>query len=253
MISRFHGVLGRWPVLDREWGTAELEASPRKLMKRPRRKKAVKPEQAAAEVIAAEYLSYEQVCVLWDAASFMAQQFGIWFNMRVTIRHVGGVVGDKTAAEIVGTLLQRLSMKMRGHGAWHWIYVHEFGLHGRTDILLHVPDEQRVEVRRWLLDNFRRRHLPSSDSQNLRVGRVMDLLGVRRHRLHFQYMQYLCRGLNPDCGAQDEHGREGAVLNLLRVPSRWRRPIGAVPPDGRVSGSQRGSARVRSVAATRSE
>ncbi|ACA16012.1 DNA-directed DNA polymerase [Methylobacterium sp. 4-46] len=233
LISRFHGYLGPLPVPSEARGAAGPGVTTDSLMKRPRRARAQTPAKAIGAGTVAEHLTYAQACVLWDAASFMAQEFGVWFNMRVTIRHVEGRIGDRTAAEIVGTLLQRLSMKLRGRGAWHWIYVHEFAPRGRTDILLHVLDEQRVEVRRWLLDNFRRGHLPPGDSRTLRVGRLLNLPEARHHRLHFRYMRYLCRGLDPDCMARDERGREGAVLDLLRVLARWRRSIGTVPPGGR--------------------
>jgi DNA polymerase-3 subunit gamma/tau len=233
LISRFHGYLGPLPVPTEARGAAGPGAPAEKSMTRSRRARIQVPAKDTGPGAASERLTYEQACVLWDAASFMTQEFGVWFNLRVTIRHVAGRVGDTTASEIVGTLLQRLSMKLRGRGAWHWIYVHEFGPHGRTDILLYVPDEQRVEVRRWLLDNFRRRHLPCGDSRTLRVGCLMNLPEARRHRLHVRYMRYLCRGLDPDCRARDEHGRDRTVLDFLRVPPRWRRPIGAVPPGGR--------------------
>jgi DNA polymerase-3 subunit gamma/tau len=107
------------------------------------------------------YLTLREAAHIWDAASFLAQEYGVYLNTRVLVKHGSlGISTEGAAAAFNSQLLRRLSARLldwTGHEL-HWLYVHsrtrEESL--TTTIAMHIPEDFVAWSEEWLFEWFLR-------------------------------------------------------------------------------------------------
>ena len=200
------------------------------------------------------YLTWPQVRPFWEIGSFLPQQFGRLFNLRLTLRHRAlGIADHRDGAHLVSNLTDELGARIEywePGSSYHWVYRHEADMAGGlvSRILLSVPDRKLNAVIDWLRRfTARRAKAAIADLSDLRGGmdpgdnevsmtsdRVL-LISYRRAgadadlmRFHWQGIRSLSRCLASDLVERDHNGKRRPLVDLLHIPSRWRGPVGIV-------------------------
>jgi DNA polymerase III subunit gamma/tau len=191
------------------------------------RKRAAKSDRSLNQV---------QAESIYDMATFLPQEHGLLFNTRIMLDHARlGVNNETEASKLVSQLTHELSIRVRSwaRGASaHWIYVHRLQDGGiMTDIIVHIPQDALVHIERWL------------------AGRLQDLCGdlalvagawsidaatpgratghdVNRFQRHWYLVRPIWGGLDPEIMDWDEKGRRVPLVDLLKVPTKARKPVG---------------------------
>jgi DNA polymerase-3 subunit gamma/tau len=200
------------------------------------------------------YLTWPQVRPLWEIGSFLPQQFGLLFNLRLTLRHRAlGIAGHRDGAHLVSKLTDDLGARIEywdPGASYHWVYRHETDIMGGlvSRILLSVPDRDILSAIDWLHRfTARRAKAAITDLSDLRGGTDLGdheisvtsdralLISYRRagadanlKRFHWQGIRSLSRCLDPDFVERDENGAKRSLVDLLHIPSRWRGSVGLV-------------------------
>lgn len=176
------------------------------------------------------FLPWKKVRPIWDIGSFLPQEFGVLFNVRLTLRHSMLQIQDQAeAAALVSELTHRLADRVRYWSptkACHWAYQHEADHSGvlRSRLLMAMPDELLGRALDWLAKFMLGRSRDSNDALLISTRRARsheDLV-----RFHWQGIRAMSRCLDPAASARDEKGNIAPLLDLLRIPVRWRGPIG---------------------------
>lgn len=191
------------------------------------------------------FLSKSQVQDLWDAASFLVQEYGVLLNTRIVIFHERDEhpgVGTTLVSELVhemGLALRRWAP--RACERFHWLYVHQRGSKTgfSTVIVAHIPSELAADAKAWLLGRFLSKRL--SQVQALRCVKMRVPQFNREYsrvRWHFHLVRLLSRSLDPDIKVRVDGDRR-ALIDVLRIPVCLRERFSAarVPQERRVSES----------------
>jgi hypothetical protein len=242
-----------------------------------RRGREANPELEQGQAVATAppsqtYLSWPQVRPFWEIGSFLPQQFGLLFNLRLTINHRAlGISDHREGARLVSNLTDELGGRIEywGPGSpYHWVYRHEADRAGNllSRILLSIPDHLLDPAIDWL-DRFAVRRTKSRDVAMLSdpVGGTSERESVPCHsersvvasdqalmisswragseaariRFHWQGIRALSRCLAPDLVGRDEAGLRRPLVELLQIPRRWRGAVGHVAaPQGRGASRQ---------------
>ena len=189
---------------------------------------------ASQRAAAAGYLSWPEVKPIWEIGSFLPQQFGLHFNVRLTLSYKAlGICEHGAATQLLSDLTHDLGARI----AWweqerlHWVYRHEADREGEllSRVLLAVPNRQLALSLRWLNRFVARR---AGARVNARPARAL-LVSCRPNagrgelvRFHWQGVRALSRGLDPTLTGRDEEGNKRPLVDLLRIPACWRGPIG---------------------------
>lgn len=200
------------------------------------------------------FLSWPQVRPFWEIGSFLPQQFGLLFNLRLTVNHRAlGISDHRDGARLVSDLTDELGGRIEywePGSPYHWVYRHEANLDGGlvSRILLSIPDHLLDGAIGWL-HRFAARRTKSGNANlsglrddpefggygNSATSDRVLLISYRRAgfdselmRFHWQGIRSLSRCLDPDLVERDEFGARRALVDLLRIPARWRGPIGTV-------------------------
>ncbi len=185
-----------------------------------------------------EYISAQQAQEIYEAATFLMQRYGVTFNAWVEIRHAElGIDTDSAAAELMSALGRELGQLLKswagsdakgnGSGLLHRIMVHErqpkAGL--VSSMVLHVPEGFEARVEAWIFDKFLSRHAPQSWGLDRARSFGFDPHRKRSGQVdaHWALVQRLWRGLDPETRVGSD-----ALIDLLGVPARSRRPAGLV-------------------------
>ena len=115
-----------------------------------------------ATIISKSFLTHEQVAQLWDAGSFLVQEYGVLLNSHLMIFHdqLGG--GEEGVAKrLVSDLLRELNLALKRWApkaceGFHWLRVWD-RLRGDglvSNIALYVPDELIWSAEEWLFERF---------------------------------------------------------------------------------------------------
>lgn len=186
----------------------------------------------------AGFLRVEDAVKLWDAASFMVQNYGILLNSRIVIRHDDFVLKkEKEPAVLMTDLFRELRIRLDGkENPIHWLYVHRYSQKGGlvTDIVTHLPDH-RKDVDLWIRDKFlaRRvtgRHVAESTVSVSRFVRE-NPTPKQAWRRHLTLIRLLC-------GSLDKSDPEAVRLMGLLGNKRVNHSIG-----GKVTAQRRGVSR----------
>jgi|GEM_PF-3033491 len=185
----------------------------------------------------ATYLSWSEAKPIWDIGSFLPQQLGLLFNVRLTLRYPAlGIRQHEAATQLLSDLTHDLGARI----AWwepgcrlHWVYRHEADREGGllSRILLAVPDRQVAQTLRWLDRFIARRTVAGarikSDSEPALLASGRSNAGQSELvRFHWQGVRALCRCLDPGLTGRDQDGVKHPLVDLLRIPVCWRGQIG---------------------------
>ena len=189
---------------------------------------------------AAGYLSWPEVKPIWEIGSFLPQQFGLLFNVRLTLNYEAlGIHEHGAATQLLSDLTHDLGARI----AWweqgsrlHWVYRHEADHEGKllSRVLLAVPGGQVALSLRWLTRFAARRAGAGGPSKcwsqrALRTSYRLNAVRSEQVRFHWQGVRALSRGLDPRLIERAEDGKKRPLVDLLRLPARWRGPIGELP------------------------
>ncbi|MGQ0686563.1 DNA polymerase III subunit [Bradyrhizobium sp.] len=207
------------------------------------------------------YLSWPQVKEIWEIGSFLPQQFGLLFNLRLTVNHrTLGIFDHRAGARLVSDLTDELGGRIEywePGSPYHWVYRHEADSAGNlvSRVLLSIPDYLldpaidwlgRFAVRRTKFHDAaiptgltgranERQSVLSGPERGTAVSDRAFLVSSRhagseaaRIRFHWQGIRALSRCLAPDLVERDEAGLRRPLVDLLQIPRRWRGAVGDV-------------------------
>lgn len=217
--------------------------------------------------------SWPQVRPFWEIGSFLPQQFGLLFNLRLTVSHCAlGISDHRVGARLVSDLTDELGRRIEywePGSPYHWVYRHEADVDGElvSRVLLSIPDHLLDAAIDWL-HRFasRRAKAAIADRSDLRdeadfgdngisvtSGRAL-LLSYRRAgvdsdlmRFHWQGIRSFSRCLDPHLVERDENGARRALVDLLHIPARWRGPAGIVTTAQGMGASQKLTRNARKI------
>lgn len=203
------------------------------------------PQRVAAHAEAG-FLGVEDVVKLWNAASFMVQNYGVLLNSRIVIRHDDfALKNEKAPAAFITDLFRELRIRSSGaEDQAHWLYVHRYSqVDGPiTDIVAHLPD-YRTDVDSWIRDKFLARRVIGREVARsaVEVSRFVRENPSRNQawKRHLTLIRLLC-------GSLDKSDPEGARLLGLLGNRRFSHSIGS-----KVTAQQRGVSRGIDVGARR--
>lgn len=176
------------------------------------------------------FLSWDEIRPHWRAASLLPQRYGVLFNLRLTIsRSESDRPNARASAQLVTKLTHELSMRLKdwcgtASPVVHWMYRHEWGEMGqRTRILLSVPDEHIAATLAWLRVKFVPRISRTGDLK-VQIACRPKMSLDDRVRFHWQGVRALSRSLDPKLTARSDLGLVSPLVDLLKIPLRWRAP-----------------------------
>lgn len=193
----------------------------------------VSPEEAAN--ISEFYISARQAADIYEASTFMIQQYGTTFNACILIDHdCLGIRKDRDAIGLVSSLSRELALrwadwspagsKSTERGP-HRICFHERREDGSllSQIILHVPIEFEGSVRRWLNGFFGRLPEFATHTEAVAID-IQPLINPRgRMARHWDLLRGAWGGLSTEWRMEGH-----ALVDLLKVPSRTRRKVGKI-------------------------
>lgn len=173
------------------------------------------------------YLSWGQIKPLWNAASFLPQQYGRFFNLRLNIRHGRKTVDEHAAgAKIVSDLTHQLVMRVNewtgaSDVSVHWAYRHEATLEGAlvTRLALSVPEMHLDRVTAWIEKKFLVRNASAGTDISAAFRGANN---SRRVKFHWDTVRALSRSLDPSLIGTAEAGGRELLVDILGIPLRWR-------------------------------
>jgi DNA polymerase III subunit gamma/tau len=174
--------------------------------------------------------SWQHVKPFWEIGSFLPQCLGALFNFRLTIAHdLSGPGHHDDGANLVSSLTRQLTARVTyraPQAQCHWIYQHEVDAHGAlvSRILMAVPQEQFGYAHEWLGKFASGRNFASRARLSIssRKARMVD----EQLRFHWRGVRALSRCLSPAECARNESGAVVPLVELLKIPERWRGPVG---------------------------
>lgn len=194
---------------------------------RPRRRRIKRP------VLSSASLSWRQFSTTWNAASFLTLEYGVLFNLRVSIAHAGrGSTDHNLGACLVSQLTRQLDMRvsewegpLAKRRVFHWIYHHEATADDElvTRLALSVPPELLPEVNLWIQKFFgKRRWLASIHNFQTSYRSQPDV------RFHWLSVMGLCRTVDERIRVRTDDGRERNIGDIIGLDERVRARLGRV-------------------------
>ncbi|QQO34276.1 AAA family ATPase [Bradyrhizobium diazoefficiens] len=178
------------------------------------------------------FLSWDEIRPHWQAASLLPQRYGVLFNLRLTMSRSELDRPDSDGnAQLVSKLTHELGMRVKdwcgaASPVLHWMYRHEWdGETGqRTRILLSVPDDHVAAALAWLRLKFVPRVSRTSDLK-VQMACRPGMSQEDRVRFHWQGVRALSRSLGPRFTARADLGPICPLVDLLKIPLRWRAQV----------------------------
>lgn len=183
------------------------------------------------------FAMWRSVKAIWDAGSFLPQQYGALFNVRLSIYHAGLSERDHVqGSQMVSDLTHQIGMRLADRwpeaskGKYHWMYRHEADGEGRlvTRLLIAVPDMLVQDVITWMNERFfsSRRHL--LDGAGFSYSYRLSGSAAARLRFHWYSIRILSRSLDPQITARGRDGDLVPLVDLLNIPRRLRKEQGRI-------------------------
>jgi hypothetical protein len=126
-------------------------------------KQTSRPHIKTHEGVDSAYMSVNAATHLWDSASFMAQEFGVYLNTRIILRHDRlDILSETTAARLNSALVTRLSDRLFDWTGTepHWLYAHSRTKEAfSTTVVMHIPADFADFAEDWLFDFFLRKQV----------------------------------------------------------------------------------------------
>lgn len=178
-------------------------------------------------------LTRKQAELIYDAATFLPQEYGVWFNASVQLRHGPlGATDPGSVAALHTTITHELPVRARAvaNGKVHWASVHAAEEDGPvTYLLLHVPEAYLPQLRERI-----GQFLKAERGQAVFDGNawpyeqsVTTNLQTQRN-WHWRAVRDLWHGIDPAVQLMAEDGSRAPLLDLLGVPKFKRASIGEV-------------------------
>ena len=196
-----------------------------------------KAEARKARVSEGFYFDLATAQGVYEAASFLPQQYGVLHNARLSLDHGASGAGDeKSARELASMLLHELGLRLarwEGEGRFFWQLLHRMNGAGDvvTEVAMHVPVASGARAREWIgarLSRLRPHH--SAGALDWRMdeaeyGHAHNSPASRVKR-HWAFVTPLLAGLDPAITHAGPDGAPAPVVDLLGVPAAQQRPAG---------------------------
>jgi DNA polymerase-3 subunit gamma/tau len=182
------------------------------------------------------YLPWREIRPFWEAGSFLPQHYGVLLNLRLTIRHAEIKILDHDAgAELISDLTHELGMRLNewrpdSNPHFHWMYRHEADDEGHlvTRLMMSIPEGHLAAAVHWIRTRFFARRFASEGFSDLPIVLRDSRNSERLLRFHWACIRALSRSLDPALLERSEDGECLPLVELLRIPHRWRGPTGMV-------------------------
>ena len=163
----------------------------------------------------------------------------------MTIRHEALGIHDHAAGSgLASDLTHELGMRLQDWGAsadrqYHWMLRHEADCDGDlvTRVMMSVPSDRLRAAIHWARNRFLRRRAGTEASSALLIACRDGGRSEREQRVRFHWacVRALSRSLDPAELGRSQDGRRTPLVDLLRIPRRWRGPTGNVRCSGSAS------------------
>jgi DNA polymerase-3 subunit gamma/tau len=226
-LSRFAG--GKNVTQSSETGSARRREAP--------------PARASKRVISAIpsshlFLTKSQVRALWEAGSFLVQEYGALLNTRLSLNHGQlGITDPADGSRLVSDLLHEMGMRLRCWAGrefgFHWIYVHEPPSHleasFETHIAASIPERYADQTADWVFSYFLLKRFGAALSPRaVRLKHLQPSTAERRWQRHLDLMRMLCRNMDPAIHVFLA-GERRPLTTVLGLPKRYSLGISDVP------------------------
>jgi DNA polymerase-3 subunit gamma/tau len=180
---------------------------------------------------------WRSVKAIWDAGSFLPQQYGALFNVRLSIYHKGTSERDHVqGSQMVSDLTHQIGMRLADRwpgaskGKYHWIYRHEADGEGRlvTRLLIAVPDMLAQDVITWMNERFFSSRRNLLDGTGFSYSYRLSGSAAARLRFHWYSIRILSRTLDPQVTARGRDGDLVPLVDLLNIPRRLCKEQGQI-------------------------
>lgn len=111
----------------------------------------------------------------------------------------------------------------------HWMYRHEWDeTLQRTRLLLAVPDEHVAAALHWINCKFLVKVAKDYDFK-VQIACRPGMTQEGRVRFHWQSVRALTRSLNANLSTRSYDGGVFPLVDILKIPQRWRAPLRRIP------------------------
>ena len=229
VLARFDRLINPTPI---SWANPGKHAVAQPAIKKLR----VVKDAAPPDDSAGDYLAWEEIRPVWQAGTFLAQHHGALLNLRMTLRHDALGIHDHAAgSRLASDLTHELGMRLQDWGAsaerqFHWMLRHEADCDGDlvTRVMMSVPSDHLPAAIHWAGNRFLRRRAGKEASSALLIAYRDGGRSEQRVRFHWACVRALSRSLDPAELGRSQDGRRTPLVDLLRIPRRWRGPTGDV-------------------------
>ncbi len=168
------------------------------------------------------HLNFDQVRALWNAGSFLVQEYGVPLNGLLEIAWSDKVPTQKAASAATTKLLHGMvgALKRWSAADQHhaYMYVQEASaLAYKTVILLHIHESLIND-----LVTLVHRRLADNGTGSFR-WEANQRTRLKKHR---QLLRYLVGGLDPEIEVGDASGLMVPLVDALKIPREYRREVG---------------------------
>ncbi|PDT60529.1 hypothetical protein CO678_15975 [Bradyrhizobium diazoefficiens] len=149
------------------------------------------------------YLAYDQVKDLFNAASFLTQEYGCQFNIRVTVR--SRLFGCETKSEVSKLLSDFARAFTDRLNDWidqsHWLCVQELEYGAACSRIIAVgPQLDSGEfkmMQRWFSNWRKKERTPGQEELAIKAEPTFTQKSAQRMKSHWDCVRWLCAGMNP--------------------------------------------------------
>ena len=221
--------LSRKLIDSHEWLFEREDQNP-SVLRRPETREAEstqnrRPHIRPAQRVSRAYLTLSAAVQLWDAASFMAQEFGVYLNTRIVLRHDRlGISSEEAASRFNSNLVRKLSGRLAywTGGNPHWLYVHSRWENCLSStIVMHLPADVVEFAEEWLFEHFLRKQFETSpiNAVSLRSVNHMDERSAALH--HRRLLRFLCSNVDPGIFIRGLSRQR--LIDVLEIPNALRK------------------------------
>lgn len=173
---------------------------------------------------ASSFLTWSNVRLTWNTASFMTQHYGELFNVRLALRGGNPAVVIAEASELTRQLHMRLKeWSCQPDVTFHWMWqLEEFENGFAVRMALSINDQFVLPARDWINTCFLKKSYRAASvtvswrARNAREGAIA---------FHWRAVRSLIRGLDADVAVQGPQGRPIPLVTLLGIPRAWLAPL----------------------------
>ncbi|MXO91500.1 AAA family ATPase [Pontixanthobacter aquaemixtae] len=192
------------------------------------------------------YLNLKQCENMYDMASFLVQEHGVFLNTKITIRQCPDAVGNAKVPPLVSEVTHALAQRAK---AWsnapaHWIYVNAKDEQSVvTRLGLHLPRQALAKVEPWL-ESWRDKADPKfklETEYDVQAANRAEGFNHNRNQRHWWIFRWLASAIHPDIlhwSDQEELSSRSPLVDLLNIAKPDRYIIGSIQNLNALGGSQ---------------